>query len=101
MAGSCGEDRSHGAGASDRAEVKGVIDGAHQIAIAILQQNRGLLDTIAQQLIETEVLEGETLRSQLQQVQPNPEMEQWLRTGVFQNLDLAVGNGSRLGSAKV
>ena len=83
------------------AEVKGVIDGAHQIAIAILQQNRGLLDTIAQQLIETEVLEGETLRSQLQQVQPNPEMEQWLRTGVFQNLDLAVGNGSRLGSAKV
>lgn len=83
------------------AEVKGVIDGAHQVAIAILQQNRGLLDTIAQQLIETEVLEGETLRSQLQQVQPNPEMEQWLRTGVFQNLDLAVGNGSRLGSAKV
>jgi cell division protease FtsH len=80
-------------------EVKQVIDGAHYIAIAILQQNRGLLETIAQQLIETEVLEGETLRSHLNQVQAKPEIEQWLRTGKIP--DLTHGNGSQLESTSV
>lgn len=80
-------------------EVKGVIDGAHQIAIAILQQNQVLLKTIAEQLIETEVLEGEILRSHLNQVQAKPEIEQWLRTG--QVSDFTQGNGSRLESTPI
>jgi cell division protease FtsH len=80
-------------------EVKSVIDGAHQMAIAILQQNQILLNTIAQQLIETEVLEGETLRSHLNQVQTKPEIEQWLRTGEIP--DLTPGNGSRSESTPV
>jgi cell division protease FtsH len=80
-------------------EVKSVIDGAHQMAIAILQQNQALLNTIAQQLIETEVLEGEILRSHLNQVQTKPEIEQWLRTGEIPNF--TPGNGSRLESTSV
>ncbi len=76
-------------------EVKAVIDGAHQMAIAILQKNRSLLEEMAQMLIEIEVLEGETLRLYLNPVQSTPELKQWLQTGWAETLSL--GNGYRCG----
>jgi cell division protease FtsH len=51
-------------------EVKGIVETAHQQALDILRQNQGLLETIATQLLETEVIEGEKLHSLLDQVRP-------------------------------
>lgn len=51
------------------AEVKELVEEGHQRALAILQDNRSLLETLAQQLLQTEVMEGDALRAQLQQVQ--------------------------------
>jgi cell division protease FtsH len=50
------------------AEVKELVEEGHQRALAILQENRPLLETLAQQLLQAEVMEGEALRAQLQQV---------------------------------
>ncbi|BAZ29783.1 ATP-dependent metalloprotease FtsH [Cylindrospermum sp. NIES-4074] len=50
-------------------EVKEIVDVAHEQALAILRQNRDLLEAIATQLLETEVIEGEKLHSLLSQVQ--------------------------------
>ncbi|MGK7915074.1 MAG: ATP-dependent zinc metalloprotease FtsH [Prochloraceae cyanobacterium] len=62
-------------------EVKAVIDGAHQVALEILQENRELLATLAQILLEREILEGEQLRSQLNLAQKTSEIDRWLQTG--------------------
>ena len=62
-------------------EVKAVIDGAHQIARETLQNNRELLVTLAQTLLEDEILEGEQLRSQLNLARITAEVNQWLQTG--------------------
>ena len=70
----------HIAEAIDR-EVKGVIDGAHQIALEILQENRELLNALAQILLQQEILEGEQLRSQLHLAQKTVAVDQWLQTG--------------------
>ncbi len=51
-------------------EVKGIVETAHQQALDILRQNQDLLETIATQLLETEVIEGEKLHSLLDQVRP-------------------------------
>lgn len=51
-------------------EVKGIVEAAHQQALDILEQNRDLLETIATQLLETEVVEGEALQKLLSLVQP-------------------------------
>ena len=51
-------------------EVKEIVEGAHETALAILNQNRDLLETITAQLLETEVIEGEKLYSLLGQVKP-------------------------------
>jgi cell division protease FtsH len=51
-------------------EVKEIVEGGHQQALAILRQNRELLETIAQKILETEVIEGEELQNFLTQVQP-------------------------------
>jgi len=51
-------------------EVKGIVETAHQQALDILRQNQDLLETIAIQLLETEVIEGEKLHSLLDQVRP-------------------------------
>lgn len=48
-------------------EVKQIVENAHQQALDILNVNRELLETITQQLLETEVLEGETLEQMLNQ----------------------------------
>jgi cell division protease FtsH len=53
-------------------EVKDIVESAHQQALAILNQNRELLETLANQLLETEVIEGETLTQLLDQVQLAP-----------------------------
>jgi cell division protease FtsH len=49
-------------------EVKSLVEEGHLRARAILEINRDLLETLAQQLLEDEVIEGEPLREQLQQV---------------------------------
>ncbi|NET35965.1 MAG: ATP-dependent zinc metalloprotease FtsH [Cyanothece sp. SIO1E1] len=49
-------------------EVKGIVEAAHEQALAILRHNRDLLETIALQLLNTEVMEGEHLRQLLAQV---------------------------------
>ena len=50
-------------------EVKGIVETAHQQALDIIEHNRDLLETIATQLLETEVIEGEKLQELLSQVQ--------------------------------
>jgi cell division protease FtsH len=50
-------------------EVKQIVENAHMQALSILKANRELLETIAQQLLETEVLEGEMLAQLLNQAQ--------------------------------
>ncbi|MEA5450488.1 ATP-dependent zinc metalloprotease FtsH [Leptolyngbya sp. CCNP1308] len=50
-------------------EVKSLVEEGHQRALDILKQNRELLETLAQQLLEAEVIEGPPLREQLKQVQ--------------------------------
>lgn len=66
-------------------EVKALIDGAHAIALKIVQHNQPLLLSLAQQLLEREVLEGAELRSQLATVTAPPELQQWLESGQLPN----------------
>ncbi|HEY9736512.1 MAG TPA: AAA family ATPase, partial [Trichocoleus sp.] len=49
-------------------EVKGLVEEGHRQALAILANNRDLLESLAQQLLGSEVIEGEPLRDQLRQV---------------------------------
>lgn len=51
------------------AEVKSIVEAAHQRALAILRDNRDLLEDISQKLLAEEVIEGETLREMLAKVQ--------------------------------
>lgn len=67
-------------------EVKEIVDGAHQMALRILETNRGLLEELTQHLIQTEVLEGEALRRYLEQVQAPAELAVWLSTGQLSNV---------------
>ena len=46
-------------------EVRGQVDKAHDDALAILRQNMALLETIAQKILEKEVIEGDDLRQML------------------------------------
>ncbi len=50
-------------------EVKALVEAGHQRALVILRDNRALLEDLAKQLLDTEVIEGEALRNQLKQVQ--------------------------------
>ena len=50
-------------------EIKEIVETAHQQALSILRRNQDLLNTIANQLLETEVIEGEKLDKLLSQVQ--------------------------------
>ncbi len=50
------------------AEVKEIVETAHQQALDILKENRDLLEKIAQQILETEVIEGDELQNLLNQV---------------------------------
>lgn len=62
-------------------EVKDIVDRAHHIALTILEQNRDLLEETAQELLQKEVLEGESLRAKLNNAIAPAEMEKWLLTG--------------------
>ena len=46
-------------------EVKSIVENAHQQALDILETNRDLLEQIAQEILEVEVIEGEKLQSLL------------------------------------
>jgi cell division protease FtsH len=46
-------------------EVRTLVDRAHDRALAILHHNRELLETISQQILEKEVIEGDDLKSLL------------------------------------
>jgi cell division protease FtsH len=46
-------------------EVRGLVDRAHDQALAILRQNMALLETISQKILEKEVIEGDDLREML------------------------------------
>lgn len=50
-------------------EVKGIVEEGHQKALSILQQNRNLLEEIAQTILQKEVIEGEELQTLLDRVQ--------------------------------
>jgi cell division protease FtsH len=49
-------------------EVKEIVEKAHEQALQIIRDNRDLLETITTQLLETEVIEGDTLQDLLSQV---------------------------------
>jgi len=55
-------------------EVKEILEQAHQQALEMLRHNRDLLETIAQEILETEVIEGEKLHHWLNQVQAPPSL---------------------------
>jgi cell division protease FtsH len=50
-------------------EVKSIVENAHQQALAILEENRDLLEQIAQEILEVEVIEGSKLHSLLEQAE--------------------------------
>ncbi|MEL6468176.1 MAG: ATP-dependent zinc metalloprotease FtsH [Cyanobacteria bacterium J06623_4] len=50
-------------------EVKSIVEAAHQRSLKILKDNRELLETISQQLLKEEVIEGDSLRSMLAKVE--------------------------------
>jgi len=62
-------------------EVKSLIDSAHHLAIRIIRINRDLLQTIAEELMAKETLEGDKLRSYLSQAVAPEELSYWLRSG--------------------
>ncbi len=62
-------------------EVKMIVDNAHHVALRILEENRELLETTAQELLQREVLEGKELREKLEAAIAPAEMSEWLRTG--------------------
>ena len=51
-------------------EIKAIVENAHAKALAILNANRDLLESISEKLLETEVIEGDFLTSLLAQVKP-------------------------------
>ena len=64
-------------------EVQTIIEGSHQVALAILRKNRKLLICLAQLLLEREILEGKDLRSQLALAQTTKAISKWLETGQY------------------
>ena len=62
-------------------EVKHMVDNAHHIALAILHKNCDLLEEIAEELLEKEILEGDKLRERLQKAIAPEELGEWLKTG--------------------
>jgi cell division protease FtsH len=46
-------------------EVRGLVDRAHDRALAILSHNRELLDSISHKILEKEVIEGDELKDLL------------------------------------
>ena len=54
-------------------EVRALVDRGHEKALEILHHNRGLLEDIAQRILEKEVIEGDELKELLSRsVDPQP-----------------------------
>lgn len=62
-------------------EVKEIVDGAHQVALAILAKNHDLLAETAEVLLEKEILESEELKAKLKRVQLAAGVQEWLLAG--------------------
>lgn len=62
-------------------EIKAVVDGAHHMALKILMTNREILEEMAQNLLEKEVLEKAALSEYLSQVADPDGLDHWLETG--------------------
>ena len=62
-------------------EVKAIVEGAHSLALSILEKNRPLLVETAEILLKKETIEGKHLQKQLDRVQSPLEMDRWLRGG--------------------
>ena len=54
-------------------EVKSIVENAHQQALDILNLNRDLLEQIAEEILEVEVIEGKKLQSLLDQAQSSQQ----------------------------
>ncbi|MBF2001573.1 MAG: ATP-dependent zinc metalloprotease FtsH [Synechococcales cyanobacterium C42_A2020_086] len=65
--------------------VQQIMDAAHAVAQSILRTNRDLLEEVAQELLQTEVLEGDKLQQYLQRAQAPAELSEWLRSGQLNN----------------
>ena len=63
-------------------EVKGIVEGGHQMALSILKENRDLLEEIAQKILEQEVIEGDELQSLLDRVNSSHVTAKQDKTGV-------------------
>ena len=57
-------------------EVKAIVENAHQQALDILNRNRDLLEQIAEEILEVEVIEGEKLQSLLNQAKSSSEQSE-------------------------
>ncbi|OKH19959.1 ATP-dependent zinc metalloprotease FtsH4 [[Limnothrix rosea] IAM M-220] len=57
------------------AEVKEIVESAHQQALAILKENHDLLETISQKILDTEVIEGDLLQELLANVKTPASVE--------------------------
>ena len=51
-------------------EVRALVDRGHEKALEILHHNRGLLEDIAQRILEKEVIEGDELKQTLEAALP-------------------------------
>jgi cell division protease FtsH len=49
-------------------EIKDIVESGHQRALAILGENRELLESISEKLLESEVIEGDLLQNLLDRV---------------------------------
>ncbi|NJL03143.1 MAG: ATP-dependent zinc metalloprotease FtsH [Spirulinaceae cyanobacterium SM2_1_0] len=56
-------------------EVRDLVETGHELALSILRANRDLLEAIAQQILEQEVIEGESLQTLLAKVQQPAALE--------------------------
>ncbi|MBW4484187.1 MAG: ATP-dependent zinc metalloprotease FtsH [Tildeniella torsiva UHER 1998/13D] len=62
-------------------QVKLLLNNARSMAIEILRLNQGLLESATQALLETEVLDGDQLKTMLAQAQAPAELQTWLAGG--------------------
>ncbi|NEN44440.1 cell division protein FtsH, partial [Escherichia coli] len=59
------------------AEVRALIESAHDEAWSVLNENRDILDALAQELLEKETLDQEQLRAIFADVKKLPPRPQW------------------------
>ncbi len=73
-----GRDFSNGVAETVDAEVRALIEQAHDEAWQVLNTNRDLLDHLARELIEKETLDHVQLAEIFEKVEKLPERPQWL-----------------------